>query len=206
MTSKIPAGAGIPFVPSKGNYDNMWRLLTLVTLGCSVAACATDESSSTVRVSTLESPAGADSGEPFLSSGGDLVYMSWLEAAAAGGHDLRFSTWDGSGWSEAATIEHSERFFVNWADFPSINAGPDGTLWAHWLERGSQGGYDYGVRVVQSTDGGRHWSESWTPHDDTSPTEHGFVSAIPVGGGMGFIWLDGRKHAPVPRADPRPGR
>lgn len=153
----------------------------------------------------LESPAGSGSGEPFLSTDGDVVYLSWLEAVPSGGHDLRFSSWDGTAWSDREAIAHSERFFVNWADFPSITTGPDGSLWAHWLERGAAGGYDYGVRIVRSMDGGRHWSEPWTPHDDVSPTEHGFVSAIPVDDGMGFIWLDGRKHAPGPEGQPATG-
>jgi hypothetical protein len=95
-------------------------------------------------------------------------------------------------------IAHRDDFFVNWADFPSITAGADGTLWAHWLERGPNGGYDYGVRVVRSDDAGRHWSDPWTPHEDTSPTEHGFVATFPVDDGMGFVWLDGREHAQRP--------
>ncbi len=90
-------------------------------------------------------------------------------------------------------IARSDSFFVNSADFPSVNVGDDGTLWAHWLERGEQGGYDYGVRVVRSADAGANWSEPWIPHDDRSPTEHGFVSSMPTLDGMGFVWLDGRK-------------
>jgi hypothetical protein len=149
-----------------------------------------------VATELLVSPAGADSGEPFLSAHGDDLYLSWLEASSAGGHDLRFARFDGQGWEGAKTIAHSEKFFVNWADFPSVTVGPDGDLWAHWLQRGADGGYDYGVRVVRSTDAGESWSEPWTPHDDTSPTEHGFVSVLPSDGGAGFLWLDGRGYAP----------
>ncbi|NNL30130.1 MAG: exo-alpha-sialidase, partial [Gemmatimonadetes bacterium] len=72
--------------------------------------------------------------------------------------------------------------------------GSDGTLWAHYLERGGKGTYDYAVRVVRSDDGGVSWSEPVTPHDDRSPTEHGFVSTIPTTDGMGFVWLDGRRY------------
>jgi hypothetical protein len=100
------------------------------------------------------------------------------------------------------TIASSERFFVNWADFPSVSPGPDGSLWAHWLQRGDEGGYDYGVRIVRSSDGGATWSEPWTPHDDSSPTEHGFVSAVPFNGAMGFAWLDGRRYAEGPDGGP----
>jgi hypothetical protein len=145
----------------------------------------------------VETPAGANSGEPFLSTSNADVYMSWLEAVDSGSHALRMSRYDDGRWQEGSTIAVSERFFVNWADFPSVNRGPTGTLWAHWLERGQAGGYDYGVRVVRSADGGETWSEAWTPHDDDSATEHGFVSAMPAGQGMGFVWLDGRAYAPA---------
>lgn len=148
-----------------------------------------------VSLERLEVPIGADSGEPFLSVMGETVHLSWLEASASGGHDLRFASFSDDRWSEATTIEHSERFFVNWADFPSVTADGSGALWAHWLQRGDEGGYDYGVRVARSDDGGSTWSAPWTPHEDTSPTEHGFVSALPIEDGMGFVWLDGRKYA-----------
>jgi hypothetical protein len=141
----------------------------------------------------IASPTGEGSGEPFLSSSGDTLYLSWLEATGAGAHELRFTRFNGGRWGEPSVIASGSAFFVNWADFPSITAGPDGTLWAHWLERGAQGGYDYGIRIVRSHDGGRTWSEPWTPHDDGTATEHGFVSTVGVGGGVGFLWLDGRQ-------------
>ena len=174
----------------------------LIAVACGCSGDAAPELSVTMRA--VESPAGAGSGEPFLSATDGAVHMSWLEASPTGGHDLRFSRWDSGAWTEAGVIATSERFFVNWADFPSVTAGADGSLWAHWLERGPAGGYDYAVRVVRSADGGRKWSEPWTLHDDSSPVEHGFVSALPLGGGMAFLWLDGRNtgsEAPVPPAD-----
>jgi hypothetical protein len=168
-----------------------------------LAACGGNTPPSlSVALEPLVSPAGADSGEPFLSAHGDDLYLSWLEASSEDGHDLRFARFDGQGWEGAKTIAHSEKFFVNWADFPSVTVGPDGDLWAHWLQRGAGGGYDYGVRVVRSTDAGESWSEPWTPHDDASPTEHGFVSVLPSDGGASFLWLDGRRY--VPGADGEP--
>jgi hypothetical protein len=148
-----------------------------------------------VDIETLATPAAADSGEPFLSVSGPNVFLSWLESRDEGGHALRMSQFEGMGWGEASTVAVGDRFFVNWADFPSVNQSPDGTLWAHWLQRGPEGGYDYGVRVARSADGGATWSAPITPHDDDSASEHGFVSAMPVGEGMGFVWLDGRAYA-----------
>lgn len=174
----------------------MVRPLLSVALAAAATACAGDAPPAlAVDVEALASPAGPGSGEPFLSTDGDEVHLSWLQAVADGHHELRFSTFDGTAWREPRTIARSAHFFVNWADFPSLTPGPDGTLWAHWLERGPAGGYDYGVRVVRSGDGGETWSDPWTPHDDDSPTEHGFVSTVPAADGIGFVWLDGRRYA-----------
>jgi hypothetical protein len=178
------------------------RGLTALLLAALVGACADEAPPSVLSSRELESPAGADSGEPFLSASGETAYLSWLERSAEGGHDLLFARFAAAGWSEPTLIESSDRFFVNWADFPSLVPGPDGALWAHWLERGEQGGYDYGVRVVRSSDGGATWSDPWIPHEDGTSTEHGFVSSAPVDSDLGFIWLDGRSYATGASGEP----
>jgi hypothetical protein len=179
----------------------MRQWLTLLAAIGFAGACSGRVGDPAISTSELGSPAGPDSGEPFLSASAHAVFLSWMESAPAGGHDFRFARWDGAAWSPPVTIAHGDRFFVNWADFPSITPGAGGALWAHWLERGASGGYDYGVRIVRSEDGGKTWSEPWTPHEDDTPTEHGFVSAIPVGDEMGFLWLDGRKLAEAGEGD-----
>jgi len=181
--------------------------MSLALRSCSVllfalvlGACAADDAPAVPdvldwQVSEISSPAGPESGEPFLSATSDRLLMSWLEATD-GGHELRFSELGTDGFGEIRTIVQGDRFFVNWADFPSLTVTEDGQLWAHWLQRGPGGGYDYGVRVARSDDGGVSWSEPWSPHDDTSATEHGFVSTVAMeSGGVGFVWLDGRAYA-----------
>lgn len=155
-----------------------------------------------VDVRVMESPAAEGSEEPYLSTSEDGVLMSWIEPEAEGeGHLVRFARYDGRAWSAPSTVARGERFFVNWADFPSINE-IGGTLVAHWLRRGPEGGYDYGVRVAVSTDGGATWSDPWTPHEDGTPTEHGFVSVFAAGETAGLVWLDGRRFAEGPGGDP----
>ena len=173
------------------------RLSLWLTAAFLLAGCGAPGSDRPGTVEVMISPAGEGSGEPFLSTSGDAVLMSWLDRSAGGGHDLRVSRLTEAGWSDPLVVARSERFFVNWADFPSITESADGTLWAHWLERGPAGGYDYGIRIVSSRDGGATWSEPWTPHEDGTPTEHGFVSTFALGGGVGFAWLDGRNTADV---------
>jgi hypothetical protein len=173
----------------------MQKLLTSCGILFIVAACAAPDAEVVwdADVAPLATPAPEGSGEPFLSTAGDAVYLSWLQESAGGGHDLMLSSLAGDTWTEPRRIAHGERFFVNWADFPSVVPDASGRLWAHWLERGDAGGYDYGIRVAHSDDAGMSWSRPWTPHEDGTPTEHGFVSILPLEEGIGLSWLDGRQ-------------
>jgi hypothetical protein len=147
---------------------------------------------SSVAIDSIASPAAPGSAEPNLAVAPDgRVYMSWLEPADSG-HALRFAVLTGRQWSPPQTIRAGRDFFVNWADFPSIEVLDGSRLAAHWLQRNGSGTYAYGVRISQSADGGRTWSTPVVPHDG-SPTEHGFVAMWPEPGSLGAVWLDGRK-------------
>ena len=139
----------------------------------------------------IASPAAPGSGQPFLAPAAGGVWMSWTEPSPAG-HRVAVSHYDGRGWSRPATVAEGDAFFVNWADFPSVQPFRGGLLVAHWLQRGGQGTYDYGVRLSWSEDRGATWSPPWTPHEDGTPTEHGFVSLFERGGEVWAAWLDGR--------------
>ena len=138
----------------------------------------------------IATPATPGSGQPFLAPADGGVWMTWTEPAPAG-HRVALSYHDGSDWSPPVTVAEGDSFFVNWADFPSIR--PFGELLvAHWLQRGRAGGYDYGVRLAWSADRGATWSAPWTPHEDGTPTEHGFVSLFEHEDAAWAAWLDGR--------------
>ena len=156
----------------------------------------------------LQTPVMEGSGEPHLSHDEDGPHLSWLEPSGEGDdYRLRFARLENRAWSVARTVASSDGFFVNWADFPSVEE-IDGVLYAHWLQRGAGGGYDYGVRIARSTDGGGSWSTGWTPHDDGTATEHGFVSIFQAAdgesgkAGAGLVWLDGRVFAQGPDGGP----
>ena len=144
----------------------------------------------------LPSPAAPGATTPNLGVAPDgKVYMSWLEPADSG-HALRFAVLDGRTWSAPKTIRTARDFFVNWADFSSMQVLGGGRLAAHWLQRTGSGSYAYGVRISQSSDGGTTWSTPVTPHRDTAPNEHGFVAMWREGNRLGAAWLDGRKFKP----------
>jgi hypothetical protein len=155
----------------------------------------TAPSNSAPSLAELTSPAGPGSSTPYLATLDDgSVLMSWLEPAGEKRHALRMSIYRDGRWSAPAIVASSDRFFVNWADFPSVVPGPRGTLFAHWLQKSGDHTYAYDVRVAHSSDGGRTWSPSRVLNDDGTKTEHGFVSLVtdPVRGTLGAIWLDGR--------------
>lgn len=145
-------------------------------------------------VSVISSPAAAGSFAPNLTTGHDgSIMMSWLEPTAEDLHALRFSILEEGEWSHPNTVAVGDNWFANWADFPSVNA-ISSELWAaHWLQRREAGGYAYDIAAVVSSDGGQTWSAPFNPHTDNTDTEHGFVSMFADDGGIGMVWLDGRK-------------
>lgn len=147
-------------------------------------------------VTALPSPAAAGSAEPNLTTDRrGTVWMSWLEPKPGGGHRFRISRLTGASWSTPITVAEGANFMANWADFPSLFIAADGTMAAHWLERGASRAA-YFVRVRTSRDAGATWSATITPHQDESASEHGFVSFFDApGGGVGLVWLDGREMA-----------
>ena len=168
---------------------SMQKKVPVLAVLFALAACARGNSA---PFADIETPVAAGSGQPFLAADADGVWMSWTEPAASG-HRVAVARFDAlaDSWSAPKTVVEGDGFFVNWADFPSIRMLRD-HLVVHWLWRGGQGTYDYGVRLAWSGDRGSTWSEPWTPHEDGTPTEHGFVSMFETDQGAWAAWLDGR--------------
>jgi hypothetical protein len=149
-----------------------------------------------VVVEEIPNPSAPGSGEANLAALPDgRAVLSWIEPAD-GGNAVRLAVREKEAWSEPRTIARGPDFFVNWADFPTVAALPDGTLFAHWLEKSAGDRHSYGVKLSRSTDQGRTWSDPVVPHTDSSGAEHGFVSMADDGAGrMAVVWLDGRDKA-----------
>jgi hypothetical protein len=148
------------------------------------------------EVESVDNPAAEGSRYPSLAAraGGPSV-LSWLQPLADGRHALRYSAWSDGAWGVVGTVASGEDWFVNWADFPSV-VPIDATHWAaHWLQKTSGNAYSYDVRLAVSRDAGASWSAPMSPHDDGTPTEHGFVSLYGLGGVVQAVWLDGRHTA-----------
>ena len=157
-----------------------------------LVACDSPGQRDGVRVVEIDAPTAAAAAQPHLARTPDGVpILSWQEAGEKG-HSLKYSLLHGKVWSDAVTIASGDRWFVNWADFPSVVA-IDENLWAaHWLVKKPGGTYAYDVAMSLSNDAGASWSQPITPHADNTATEHGFVTVFPWNGSAGAVWLDGR--------------
>lgn len=139
----------------------------------------------------LVTPTAAGSGMYGLSSGPDgTPYLSWLEPIAAG-HALKFARLDAGRWSEAREIAHSDNWFVNWADHPTLAVLSNGSLVAHWLANNGEkkGSYGYGFRIALSNDGGRRWHEVYAGGTENLIGYSGFVSLQPSAAGFEAVFL-----------------
>ncbi len=183
-----------------GYHRGMKRLRTLASLAVLIplVGCGHESGGPRLSVEQMPTPAAPGSGEPNLAVAPDgRVLLSWVEPTGERRHALRYAERSkGGAWSQPRTIAEGGDWFVNWADFPSMAALPDGTLFAHWLAKSGSATYAYDIRVTASRDGGKTWTKPVVPHRDGTQTEHGFVSMTPWSGqAMGLVWLDGRKTA-----------
>lgn len=146
-----------------------------------------------VLQNVVESPAGNNASLPYLIKGGDNhLYMSWVEKRDSGWIDLKYSVLKGDLWETPEVIASGNDWFVNWADYPMIAVDSQGNIIAHFLAKSSSGTYSYDVNVAYKPANGK-WSEPIIPHNDATPTEHGFVTMLPNNDGTFLLsWLDGR--------------
>lgn len=152
----------------------------------------TDSENFDLRVMPLDSPVSEKSSAPQFTISDRALLLSWIERDGSLAI-LKFSEWRPSGWSVPLVAASGDDWFVNWADVPSVIRLDDGTLVAHWLQKNGSGQYSYDVRLSYSTNDGKTWAESFTPHHDGTSTEHGFVSLFQMpSSGLGLVWLDGR--------------
>lgn len=137
-------------------------------------------------------PAGPGAFAPMLVGDGEGFLATWIEPIAQSAHRVRFARWQAGKWTAAATIREAATLFANWADVPGVVRAADGALYAWWLERSGAGTYTYDVRLARSTDQGVTFTALGLLHEDRTPAEHGFVSAVREGQGVRFYYLDGR--------------
>jgi hypothetical protein len=143
-------------------------------------------------IRSLPSPAPPGSAQPQLTVSEKGVLLSWIERTGTYAA-MKFAERTPSGWTTRQQVAAGSDWFVNWADVPSVVRLADGSIYGHWLQKSGPSTYAYDVRLARSTDDGKTFAASFTPHNDGTKTEHGFASLFQVpGAGLGLVWLDGR--------------
>ncbi len=157
-----------------------------VLLGTSVSAAQIDE---------LASPASVNSALSRLTTDDDgQVHLSWVTSESAVS-TLYFSTLVDENWTAPEQIASGSDWFVNWADFP-FHVATESSMTAHWLQKSSEGTYNYDVVATFRDSKTGNWSDGQVVHTDGVSAEHGFVSMLPMARDRTFItWLDGRNTA-----------
>jgi hypothetical protein len=175
------------------------------TAYATLLTCTARARSPALRVEPLGSSTPAGARVPELSRLPDgALLLSWLEPRKGGGHTFRMAIRRAKIWSEPRSIASGDDILFFSASLPAVVATPGGALLAYWEARDRSGPDPYSekIKMATSTDEGRTWSASTSPHRDNVPGQHGFVSAFPVGRAVGLVWLDAREQRYV---SPPPG-
>ena len=147
-------------------------------------------SNPTYTVKEFSSPTGENASLPRLfTDNTGTVFMSWVESDGDS-TSLLYSSLTNNEWTKSELISKSDSWFVNWADFPSITARNGEPIAVHWPQKIPGGTYAYNVNITNASS---DWEHVIAPHNDNTPTEHGFVSMAPASDSTFVtIWLDGR--------------
>lgn len=141
-------------------------------------------------VQPLDPPVPINSVTPSLASAKEGVYLSWVESKAKA---LKFSRWNGIGFSKPADIYSSKLFYINWADFPSMLSLGDDSVVATWLEKSGAGPYDYDTWFSVSNDQGQQWSQPRELHGNAEIAQRGFSSFVSEQSGQFIaVWIEAR--------------
>jgi hypothetical protein len=142
----------------------------------------------TVVASTLPSANGGIQPNWAATADGSIL-LSWVEPQGDGLGVLKYAVRRGGGWSEARTIATGRRFWRHPAEVPGIISLSEGTLLAHWVEKGKDSSDAEYIYVSSSRDG-LHWTEPQLAHHDRGPVQHGLASMVASGPKeASLLWL-----------------
>lgn len=156
-----------------------------------LSACAKNPKEEKI-VHYINAPAVGESSLPYLFSNGDNTLMSWVEKSGDSLVKLKYTNLVDGEWKEPIEIIGGNDWFVNWADFPLI-AENNGHLFSHVLKKSSSATFSYDIKLNVLPKGQSRWTTNLPLHNDSTATEHGFVTALPIKSDSFFVtWLDGR--------------
>lgn len=159
--------------------NKVFILAFIISVGCT--------GKKSFHIEDIGTPSIKNGAQPYLQSSESGLFLSWQESNNDE-HSLKYSRFNKNNWSDPAELASGKNWFINWADFPSLAVSQEGQLLSHYLPKSGESTYAYDVNVVMTNSG-----KSFKLHDDTTQTEHGFVSSTALENNKFLItWLDGR--------------
>ena len=155
-------------------------------------------------IKSIDMPSGTGAIDPYLSSDGSRLYLSWLapnktvrasldETAS----QLKWSYLENKVWSEPEAVLTSSYIFTNSDDILSIILDRNGTQYAHWLEKSNSKFYEYGIQHASypaHLDVWQPLEKKWKTSTIDRAGYDKSVAMIPAGRKITAFWIDGRKY------------
>ena len=147
-----------------------------------------------IELETIPFPKLENSALPNLFATDSNLYISWVTMGSDTNSELYYSNLNLEGkWGKPQLINQGSNWFVNWADFPAVVEN-QGVLLSHILQKSSPVTFSYDVKLQVLPKGASQWNLNLPLHQDSTLTEHGFVSMVPYTSTSFFTsWLDGRE-------------
>lgn len=154
-----------------------------------IIACSKE---SEYKVVEISNPFPVNTMFPNMYVQGNNLMLSYIHSQGDTLDQLFYSVYGQDGFNTPTKVAEGTDWFVNWADIPSIAFAGDNII-TSWLDKSSEGAYDYDIIMRISNDNGNSWSIPFVPHKDGISAEHGFTSIeVDEKGNFHAIWLDGR--------------
>lgn len=147
-----------------------------------------------IELESIPFPKMENAAMPSLHASDSNLYISWVTMGNDTTAELFYSKLNSeSQWATPQLINQGSNWFVNWADFPALVEN-QGVLLSHILQKSSPETFSYDVKLQVLPNGASQWSLNLPLHQDSTLTEHGFVSMVPYTSTSFFTsWLDGRE-------------
>lgn len=147
-----------------------------------------------IELESIPFPNMENAAMPSLYASDSNLYISWVTMENDTTAELYYSKLNAEKqWTAPQWINQGSNWFVNWADFPALVEN-QGVLLSHILQKSSPETFSYDVKLQVLPKGASQWKLNLPLHQDSTLTEHGFVSLVPYTSTSFFSsWLDGRE-------------
>ncbi len=147
-----------------------------------------------IELESIPFPKMENAAMPSLFASDSNLYISWVTMGNDTTAELYYSKLNSERqWATPLMIHQGSNWFVNWADFPALVEN-QGVLLSHILQKSSPETFAYDVKLQVLPKGASQWKLNLPLHQDSTLTEHGFVSLAPYTSTSFFSsWLDGRE-------------